>query len=242
MGETARKPFRGFGLGIMRRLRGTPADEADLVIQECRNLIRGGVFFDVGANIGEVSEALLPLASKVVAIEPDPESFAILNQRLGQRAACIEALIGPDGAARTFLTNTIASKSSTSVAPGDEPAGHDYLKRTSMTAVSLDSIAATHGMPSLLKIDVEGFEISVLQSATTILASRPTVLMEFNTLCLSNFGRVNPRDAIDCIMSIFPRVDVITQNGRRPLTDPYVFLSENILKHGSVDNIVGSWS
>ena len=233
--------FRGFGLGIMRRLRGTPIDEADLVIRECRNLIKGGVFFDVGANIGEVSEAILPLASRVVAIEPDTASFAELQRSLGQRATCIQALVGPDGAQRTFLTNSIASKSSTSVTPGDEPPGHDYLKRTSMQAVSLDSIAAQHGMPTLVKIDVEGFEMSVLDSAKSVLAAKPIVIMEFNTLCLSNFGRVNPRDAIDRIQATFPKVEVISQQGLRPMTDPYVFLSENILEHGAIDNLVCSW-
>ena len=40
---------------------------------------------------------------------------------------------------------------------------------------------------------------------------------------------LNPRDAIDNILRMFPRVDVITEEGRKPLTDPYVFLSENIL-------------
>ncbi len=235
------KPFRGLGLGIAKRLRGTRIDEADLVIRECRKLINGGVFYDVGANVGEVSEALLPLASRVVAIEPEPESFATLSHRLGERAVCINALIGPEGAPRTFLTNTVASKSSTSVAPGDEPPGHDYLKRTAMTSISLDNIAAQHGMPTLVKIDVEGFEMAVLQSAANILATRPVVVMEFNTLCLSNFGRVNPRDAIDTVMRMFPRVEVITQEGRELLTDPYVFLSKNILEHGSVDNIVCSW-
>lgn len=225
----------------MRRLRGTPIDEGALVIRECKRLIRGGVFFDVGANIGDVSEALLPLASKVVAIEPEPVSFASLSARLGSRADCINVLVGPDGAARTFLTNPIASTSSTSVTPGDEPLGHDYLKRSAMQAVSLDTIAKQHGMPGLVKIDVEGFEISVLKSAGDVLASRPVVVMEFNALCLSNFGRVNPRDAIDFVMSIFPKVDVITQGGVSPMTDPYFFLSENILRHGSVDNLVCSW-
>jgi len=233
--------FKGFGLGIMRRLRSTPIDESDLVIRECRQLIRGGVFFDVGANIGEVSEAILPLASRIVAIEPDPESFRELNRRLGQRITCVQTLVGPEGAQRTFLTNTFASKSSTSVMPGDEPPGHDYLKRTAMKAVSLDSLAAQHGMPSLVKIDVEGFEISVLDSAQAVLAAKPVVVMEFNSLCLSNFGRVNPRDAIDRILAIFPKVEVITSQGRSPLTDAYHFLKENIIDHGSVDNLVCSW-
>lgn len=243
MAQPERKPFRGFGLGIMRRLRRTPIDEAQLVIRECKRLIRGGVFFDVGANVGEVSEAILPLASKVVAIEPDAESFARLTARVGSRAECIQALVGPEGAARTFLKNTRpgASASSTSVTPGDEPPGHDYLARTAMRAVSLDTLAKQHGMPGLVKIDVEGFEISVLKSAEAVLASKPTVVMEFNALCLSNFGRVNPRDAVDFVLATFPKVEFITQQGVSPLTDPYYFLQENILRHGSVDNLVCSW-
>lgn len=234
--------FRGFGLGIMRRLRGAQIDEADLVIRECRKLINGGVFFDIGANVGEVSEALLPNASRIVAIEPDPASFAELNRKLGERVTCVQALVGPDGAQRTFLTNTIASKSSTSVTPGDEPPGHDYLKRTHMQAVSLDTLAARYGLPTLVKIDVEGFEMSVLDSAQAVLNAKPVVVMEFNSLCLSNFGRVNPRDAIDRILATFPKVELVTTQGLQSLTDPYYFLSQNILEHGSVDNLVCSWN
>jgi FkbM family methyltransferase len=236
-----KRPFRGFGLGIMRRLRGTRIDEAELVIRECRQLILGGVFYDVGANIGSVSEAMLPYASRIVAMEPEPGAYASLVARLGPRATCIQALIGPDGAERTFLTNTIASASSTSVTPGDEPAGHDYLLRTPVRAVSLDTIAREHGSPNLIKIDVEGFELSVLDSAREVLKAKPVVVMEFNTLCLSTFGRVNPRDAIDRILAMFPRVEMITDAGRARVTDPYHFLSENILRHGALDNLVCSW-
>lgn len=234
--------FRGFGLGIMRRLRGTPIDEADLVIRECRQFMNGGVLFDVGANVGEVSEAMLPHASRIVAIEPDPASFAELERKLGQRVTCVQALVGPEGEQRTFLTNTNASKSSTSVRPGEEPPGHDYFNHTAMKAVSLDALAAQYGMPSLVKVDVEGCEMSVLDSAKTVLAAKPVFIMEFNALCLSNFGRVNPRDAIDRILATFPKVEVITQQGRQLVTDPYVFLMANIIDHGSVDNVVCSWN
>lgn len=238
------RKFRGFGLGIMRRIRGphpTPL-EAEPVILACKRLIGGGIFFDVGANIGEVSEALLPFASKVVAMEPDPDASAQLKARLGDRAVCVQALIGPEGAERVFLSNSIESTGSTSVAPGDEPEGHDYLKRLTMTSVSLDTMARRYGMPSVVKLDVEGFEMSVLDSAREILAHRPAVIMEFNALCLSYFGRVNPRDALDRICSMFPRVQRIGPDGLEPLNDRYAFLSEHILQNSSVDNLVCTWS
>jgi hypothetical protein len=110
-----------------------------------------------------------------------------------------------------------------------------------MRAVSLDTLAKTHGMPDLLKLDVEGFEIAILTSAPVVLASKPIVVMEFNALCLSNFGRINPRDAIDYACDTFPKVEVVTQEGRRPVIDRYGFLYEHILHHGSVDNLVCSW-
>ena len=235
------RPFRGFGLGIMRRLRGTPPSETELVIRECRQLIQGGVFFDIGANVGRVSEAVLPLASRVVAVEPDPKTFAELSTRLGRRATCVEALVGPEGEERTFLFNTIASSSSTSVASGQDPSGHDELVRSTMRAVSLDRLARDHGRPDLIKIDVEGCELTVLESGQDVLASRPIVVMEFNTLCLSVFGSINPYEAISRILTMFPRVEAITPAGRLRVKDAYGFLSENILSRGALDNLVCSW-
>jgi FkbM family methyltransferase len=242
MSRESKKPFRGFGLGLMRRVRGAAPDEADLVIRECKRLARGGVFFDIGANIGLVSEAVAPHAGRIVAVEPDPGTFAQLSARLGERATCINALVGPDGAERIFLFNTVASASSTSVAPEHDVEGHSYLKRSTMRAVSLDQLGRDHGMPDLIKIDVEGSELSVLESGPDVLATRPVVVMEFNALCLANFGRINPRDAIDRILALFPVVEVITAEGRERVTDPYYFLSQNILAHGSVDNLICSWN
>lgn len=237
-----RKPaFRGFGLGLMRRLRPRPIDEADLVIRECRNLIGGGVFWDIGANIGDVSDAVAGRASRILAVEPDELVFARLEARLAGRATCVRALVGPDGAERIFLRNGKASASSTSVAPGDAPA-HAYFTPQAMRAISLDALAQRHGPPDLIKIDVEGYEIQVLASGPEVLARRPTVILEFNSVCLSNFGRVNPRDAIDHILATFPKVEAITQSGREPVSDPYEFVHHNILSHGSVDNLVASWA
>lgn len=236
-----KKPFRGFGLGIMRRLRGARPDETELVIRECKSLIQGGVFFDIGANVGRISEAVLPHAKRIVAVEPDPKTFGELSARMGSRATCIQALVGPEGVERTFLFNTIASSSSASVAPEHDPPGHAELVRSTMRAVSLDRLVREHGRPDLIKIDVEGAELAVLDSGKETLAGKPIVVMEFNTLCLAQFGRINPRDAIERILEIFPKVETITGEGRSRVTDSYGFLSENIMSHGALDNLVCSW-
>ncbi|MDP3495354.1 MAG: hypothetical protein Q8R82_19765 [Hyphomonadaceae bacterium] len=46
--------------------------EADPVIRVLNRLNQGGVFFDIGANVGEVSEAMIGKCSKIVAVEADP--------------------------------------------------------------------------------------------------------------------------------------------------------------------------
>jgi hypothetical protein len=66
-------------------------------------------------------------------------------------------------------------------------------------------------------------------------------VLEFNTLCLSVFGGVNPYDAISRILNMFPKVEIITPEGRSRVTDAYGFLSENILTRGALDNLICSW-
>jgi FkbM family methyltransferase len=240
MDRPQRPRFRGFGLGLVRRLRRAPPPEAELVIRECRRLAAGAAFWDIGANVGDVSAAMLGHAASILAVEPDADVFAALSARLEGRATCVRALVGPEGEARTFLRSAGSSASSTSVRPGDEPP-HPSLTPELMRAVSLDRLARDHGFPDVLKIDVEGYEIAVLDSGPEVLARRPRVILEFNAVCLSNFGRVNPRDAIERLLAIFPRLERITPGGREPVTDPVVFVHDNMLKRGALDNLVGGW-
>ena len=44
--------------------------------------IRGEVFWDVGANIGFYSLMLRPNFSRIVAVEPNPETAATLRRRI----------------------------------------------------------------------------------------------------------------------------------------------------------------
>lgn len=211
---------------------------ADPVIHHLLELSRGGVYFDVGANIGDTAEPLVGVASKVIAIEADDQTFGKLAQRLAGKATCVHALVGTDGEARTWLSNTANHTGSTSVAVGDAPKGHDYLVPSQKVSVSLDSLADRHGVPDLIKIDIEGHEMAALRSARSILASKPMVIAEFNALALMNFGRVNPRDALDEIFGMFDSVSRINGDALDPITDRYAFIVEHVLQRGSVDNLV----
>jgi hypothetical protein len=52
--------------------------------------------------------------------------------------------------------------------------------------VALDTYAGEK--PTLVKIDVEGFEVEVLRGAKTILSTRPKLVLEIHTTELAGFG------------------------------------------------------
>ena len=45
----------------------------------------GDLCFDVGANVGNRTEAFLKLGARIVAVEPQPECIAVLNELHGDR-------------------------------------------------------------------------------------------------------------------------------------------------------------
>jgi FkbM family methyltransferase len=128
--------------------------------------------FDVGANIGRVSEVLLELGHKVVAFEPQPECVREIKARCEpwKQNLHIEntALGEADGEANLFVR---------------ESSGQSSLKQTwegQITGVmhvplsTLDRAIDRFGMPQYCKIDVEGSELEVLRGL-----SRPIPLISF---------------------------------------------------------------
>ena len=76
-------------------------------------------------------------------------------------------------------------------------------------SVSIDSFVSSHGLQKLdfIKLDCEGADVEILSSARqTLERFRPTVVLEFNSFCLTTFARTNPADAIDAVLSAFPYV------------------------------------
>ncbi len=138
---------------------------------------------DVGAHIGAFT---VPLAravgatGKVVAVEPDSDSFALLQRNVGlnELADRVEpycALVADDDATyRPVTTPDHTSATHYLRADGDGTPGPSRRR--------LDSFAATfdprHPL-RLVKIDVEGMELAVLRSGAALFdAYRPLVYVE----------------------------------------------------------------
>jgi FkbM family methyltransferase len=119
---------------------------------------------DLGANIGLASawfRAHYP-AARIVAVEPDPDTFAKLERNLGgdEAITLVQAAVGRESGELELYRPagySIASSVSGSHADGGSS--------TRVRACTIDELCAEHGLEGLdlLKLDVEGAELDAIE-------------------------------------------------------------------------------
>jgi len=205
----------------------------------------------VGANIGVTTLAFAALAprGKVFSFEPIPKTFQYLQKNIqtnfGRCAQiahieAINAACGPaTGRARIF-EDAFSAGSFMAEYQSKE------LQRAAIEVdlVSLDEIAKRAALSrlDLVKIDVEGFEASVLHGMTEILnLYHPTVILEFNSYCLIVNAYTLPNVFLANICSQFSEVFAVNGSELHQIGtvgDQRAALATNLIAHGCVDNLV----
>jgi len=160
---------------------------SELPVQDAlaRQVRMGGVVYDVGANLGffsMIAAKLVGTSGQVYSFEPVIENAATirLNAKLNQlpNLTCFELAVGSRAGNLELLLsdwNGGASLSPTSVKPTEAVA------RREVCVVALDDFITEQRLlpPTFVKIDVEGFELEVMQGMSkTIAACQPTLLFE----------------------------------------------------------------
>jgi len=127
--------------------------------------------FDVGANIGNKSEAMLETGAQVVAFEPNPLVLPELKARCRhfRNWTLVETALGEKAAIETLYARECHLQSSLTRA-WEGKIVHGYP----VPVVTLDAAIDTFGCPDYCKIDVEGWEFPVLKGLT-----RPIPLISF---------------------------------------------------------------
>jgi FkbM family methyltransferase len=140
-------------------------------------LPRGALCFDIGANIGEVSEACLAVGARVIALEPQPGCAAELEARCGHYpdfSAIRAAVAAKPGIARLHIH---ADHGSSSLSPSWMGGSANVTASVDVPVVSLAALVAYYGLPYYCKIDVEGSEEEVL---STLPAPIPLLSFEYH--------------------------------------------------------------
>lgn len=142
----------------------------------------GDAVFDIGAHIGTFT---IPIAQKVgpagrvLAVEGFPPTAEVLerNVRLADVAdrVVVECLmLGESGETYEASFNSENTGATRYEVAGPAPA-------QSQPGTSLDSLVDKHFRPSVVKLDIEGFEYPALKGAERLLSERPVLYIEVST-------------------------------------------------------------
>jgi len=147
-----------------------------------------GWFFDVGANVGLYSWEVRKVSPhrKILAFEPDPENIKLLEKTLSganfQNVEICKCALSNRLAEVSFFQDNLTSATGC-VAGKDKPWIEQYLNGSAneirVKTETLDSVVSEDKTPSLIKIDVEGHEVEVLQGGKNTLSEvKPILIIE----------------------------------------------------------------
>lgn len=123
----------------------------------------GSLCFDIGANIGEKSEALLKAGMSVIAIEPQPLCVKEIMARCEKydKITVVQTAVGAEvGEAELYISDIFHASSS--LDKNWTPSHESIL----VPLTTLDLLIEEFGFPTYCKIDVEGYELNVLKGLT----------------------------------------------------------------------------
>lgn len=178
-------------------------------LRRAAELSRGkNICFDIGANVGLYSLLFSRNAKSVFALEPLLRNlywlYRVLDKNKVGNVTVVPAAVSSSLELALFQQGENCSL------------GRLSSNGIPVPCVSVDGIAAIVGMPDVIKIDVEGAELSVLRGAENVLCSHhPAILLSthgeaIKLECveyLSRFGyKVEPLDGNDfCCQSALPK-------------------------------------
>lgn len=196
----------------------------------------GGVFVDVGANIGILSAlaaARIGPQGTVLAIEASPITCRLLVDNLNQAGSqqCKVLNRGVwDEPRKLIISHIVQGPGWSFVSPEQGPDGIAFV----VEGDTLDALLAQAGVAhvDLLKVDVEGAETKVLRGAHNLLTTNhPAIVLEINPHTLWRCSANGVQELYQCIRDYSYDMRVIARSGGlAPVTD-YADL-ENWFKQG----------
>jgi FkbM family methyltransferase len=166
-----------------------------MLLRFAREFVRSGcTVWDIGANVGLFSFAAAARAGEtgmVLAVEADvwlvnnlrkaarwnasSARVVVVAAAAAEQCGIAEFTVAKANRAASYLSSTCGS----SVTGGVREVHH-------VPTVTLDALARCFPLPDVLKIDVEGEEVAVLNGARNVLAHRPVILLEVSAASRSS--------------------------------------------------------
>jgi FkbM family methyltransferase len=138
--------------------------------------------FDVGAFQGFFSILLARICGRAVAVEPDPRNIAVIRRNLAMNDVAVEVVEAAAGASSgTTILHLARRPSENRIDESTFVRNEVQTKKVRrVRRVTLNDLAAEHGQPALVKIDVEGGEVVALEGASALLERRVPIACELH--------------------------------------------------------------
>jgi FkbM family methyltransferase len=146
----------------------------------------GDLAFDIGAHVGSRTFVWAGLGARVVAVEPVPQAMRVLTVLYGRhpRVQLVQAAVGRQPGRLPMLVcvrePTVSTLSANwaerMLRERDAFARTRWEREVVVPVTTLDVLIARHGRPAFCKIDVEGYDLEVLQGLS---APLPALSFEY---------------------------------------------------------------
>jgi FkbM family methyltransferase len=153
-------------------------------------LPKGALVFDIGANVGTMTNVFVAACARVVAIDANPD--CVRHVELTTSRSEVEIVHAAVGAENGHAVLKVSDRKDKMSSLSDEwreavsKENHQYVgmwnREVSVPMITLDTLIERFGLPFYIKIDVEGYEDQVIDG----LSQCPQLLsFEFNTVFLA---------------------------------------------------------
>jgi FkbM family methyltransferase len=176
--EILRKQGKGWGSS-------TTIEEVLAILKLSKPDVNGVLkVFDIGANVGLYTQALLEQLpnAQIFSFEPSKKAFSVLSSKFqgNSRVKLVNSAIGLSSGSFTLYSDESGSGMASLTKRRMDHFGLDFDVEEKVNVVKLDEWCEKNSTwPNIIKMDVEGHELDVLRSGISAVKKANAIQFEF---------------------------------------------------------------